>query len=84
MLKLNLQWFGGRGNGGRSSISLTEGEKIEAAEAYLAGEGFEMNKLARGLPIDEEMYDKADIKRYVKNLEKTIDGYSLDSQKNSL
>lgn len=55
-------------------LTMAEGE---AAEAYTAEIGFEMNKLARGLAIDEKHYDFDEVLGYALNLETALSKASL-------
>lgn len=59
------------------ALKVSKGDAIEALEAYIAPEGFEMNKLLRGIKIDDSM-DPKQIKSYTDNLSSYIGSQALD------
>ena len=65
------------GGGSASGGGLSKGEKLEMAEHYIGPEGFEMNKYARGLDVDDFYGSKEEIAEWTKKFTKVMDEQSL-------
>ena len=72
------------GSGGIRGAMPSMNEMIEAAEHYMGPEGFEMNKLARGLSVSDDPdgdYTVADLQKWDNDFSTLLDQQSLKSAK---
>lgn len=61
-------------------LNLSQSEFIETLEHYVAGEGFEMNKYARGEDFTPLEYSKEEIAKFTDNFEMILDNQSLKEE----